>query len=130
MVSVNKHYKLVAVILASLLLMACNSTTEPVAEQTANEVESADLFHQWFAAEFDNHEQHWQDNIDKKKDPDLQVHEHIHHIFAPVETPVLDGEIYFVKQYTDGDPSNVYRQRLYQFLPNSQRRAIQLYQFN
>ena len=84
------------------------------------------LFHQWFAAEFDNHEQHWQDNIDKKKDETLQVHEHIHHILHLWRTPALEGETYFVKQYMDGDPSKVYRQRLYQFVRNEEKGAVQL----
>lgn len=84
------------------------------------------LFHQWFTGEFDNHEQHWQDNIDKKDNPDLQVHEHIHHIFAPLSAPALEGKIYYVKQYMDGDPNKVYRQRLYQFLRNEDKGAVQL----
>lgn len=84
------------------------------------------LFHQWFAAEFDNHEQHWQDNISKEKEPDLQVHEHIHHVFAPLATPALEGTTYFVKQYMDGDPNKVYRQRLYQFVQNEEKGALQL----
>jgi len=99
------------------------NTVDPLQEQK---------FHQWFAAEFDNHEQHWQDNLDLKENPQLQVHEHIHHVFAPLATPVLDGTTYFVKQYMDGDPGKVYRQRLYQFVRNEQKSALQLniFRFN
>ena len=104
-----------------------NQTPEPKVD-TIQEA----LFHQWFAAEFDNHEQHWQDNIEKEKNPEMQVHEHIHHVFAPLATPALEGTTYFVKQYMDGDPSKVYRQRLYQFIQNKEKGALQLniYRFN
>ena len=108
-------------------LTACNSTME-VAKQAAPAVDplQEELFHQWFAAEFDNYEQNWQDKIDAEKDKELQIHEHIHHVFAPLATPALPGETYFVKQYMDGDPSKVYRQRLYQFIRNKEKGALQL----
>ena len=108
-------------------LYSCAST-EQNAQQNAsqNDPLKEALFHEWFAGEFDNHEQNWQDKIDAEKDKELQIHEHIHHVFAPLATPVLDGETYFVKQYSDGDPTKVYRQRLYQFVRNEERGAVQL----
>jgi hypothetical protein len=114
----------------SALLFACSSpqqlneaaNTSTVSEDPIKEK----LFHQWFAGEFDNHEQNWQDKIDAEKDKELQVHEHIHHVFAPLATPALTGDIYFVKQYMDGDASKVYRPRLYQFIRNEEKGAIQL----
>jgi hypothetical protein len=118
--------QIIGVIVTSLMLFACVTTDNAGGIQPEQDPLREALFHQWFAAEFDNHEQHWQDNIDKEKDPDLQVHEHIHHVFAPVPTPALDGETYFVKQYSDGDPTKVYRQRLYQFVRNEEEGALQL----
>lgn len=103
-----------------------NKTTQTLEPQPKVDTIQEALFHQWFAAEFDNHEQHWQDNIEKDKNPDIQVHEHIHHVFAPLATPALQGTTYFVKQYMDGDPSKVYRQRLYQFIQNPEKGALQL----
>ncbi len=124
---------LISAITISILLSACVSSEQT----TTSEIASFDRlyeqkFHQWFAAEFDNHEQHWQDNLNLKENPDLQVHEHIHHVFAPLDTPALDGVTYFVKQYMDGDPNKVYRQRLYQFVRNEKAAALQLniYRFN
>jgi len=120
------------IILASAmvaLIAGCQTTdNNQTVDELASRVDPIQeaKFHQWFAGEFDNHEQHWQDNIDKEKDADLQVHEHIHHVFAPLPTPALEGEIYFVKQYMDGDVSKVYRQRLYQFVRNEEKGAVQL----
>ncbi|NMP30111.1 hypothetical protein HII17_00930 [Thalassotalea sp. M1531] len=111
----------------SFLMLGCANTDSTSASQTvAEDPLKEQLFHQWFAAEFDNYEQNWQDKIDKEKDEALQVHEHIHHVFAPLPTPALAGETYFVKQYMDGDASKVYRQRLYQFVRNKEKGAIQL----
>lgn len=119
--------KLFCVFILGLLLNGCAATSKKTASVSeADDPIREALLHQWFAAEFDNYEQNWQDNIDKEKDPDLQVHEHIHHVFAPLPTPALSGETYFVKQYMDGDPSKVYRQRLYQFVRNEEKGAVQL----
>lgn len=124
--------KIVIAILLGATLAGCatsvkqNLSVAQTAQSRAGDPVKEALFHQWFAAEFDNHEQHWQDNIDKQKQPDLQVHEHIHHIFAPVPTPALEGQTYYVKQYMDGDPAKIYRQRLYQFVRNEEKGAIQL----
>ncbi|QBY04588.1 hypothetical protein E2K93_09385 [Thalassotalea sp. HSM 43] len=120
--------KLMALAVSAILLSGCASQADSQST-TAVPVEDPlkeQLFHSWFAAEFDNHEQHWQDSIDKKDNPELQVHEHIHHVFAPLPTPAMEGETYFVKQYMDGDSNKVYRQRLYQFIRNEQKGAIQL----
>lgn len=107
---------------SSSQLLSENNNVQVVKESPIKE----ELFHQWFAAEFDNYEQNWQDKIDAETNKDLQIHEHIHHVFAPLATPALDGVTYFVKQYMDGDASKVYRQRLYQFIPNEEKGAVQL----
>jgi len=80
------------------------------------------LFLQWFPGEYDNYEQHWQDLEDKVE----QVHEHIHHIFLKVDAPQVGDNVFFVQQYMDGDPSNVYRHRLYSLTEDKQENAIRL----
>jgi hypothetical protein len=120
--------KFISAAITTLLLAGCVATNNAdiVKNAPIEDPLKERLFHQWFAAEFDNYEQNWQDKIDAEKDKELQIHEHIHHVFAPVDAPVLPGEIYFVKQYMDGDPSKVYRQRLYQFIRNEDKAALQL----
>ena len=78
----------------------------------------------WFAGEYDNNEQVWQQAVDGVTPDDR--HEHIHHIFLPVSAPAIGEHTFFVKQYMDGDYENVYRQRLYSFTVNGQRGAIEL----
>ncbi len=84
----------------------------------------------WFAGEYDNNEQVWQQGEDGIAPEDR--HEHIHHIFMPAPVPAIGEHTYFVKQYLDHDYENVYRQRLYHFSANRERDAIELaiYSFN
>ncbi len=101
-----------------------------VTAQAVSETLQADFdrFLEWFPGEYDNHEQHWQDKLDKAP----QVHERIHHIFYPVSAPAIGEHTYFVQQYMDGDPANIYRQRLYRFSVDATEGAIRLdiYSFN
>ena len=87
---------------------------------------AADLDHflGWFAGEYDNNEQVWQQAVDGVAPEER--HEHIHHIFLPVAAPAVGAHTVFVKQYMDGDYENVYRQRLYSFSVNDGRGAIEL----
>lgn len=83
-------------------------------------------FIEWFPGEYDNHEQVWQEGLDDAEHP----HEHLHHIFAPVDVASMaDGanaHTFFVQQYQDADPQNVYRQRLYVLSIDDAEQAILL----
>jgi len=110
---------------AALVLVGCSAAPE---KPEASLTQDFSLFLEWFPGEYDNHEQHWQDKIDKVE----QVHEHIHHLFVPVYAPNIGEHTFFVKQYMDGDPDNVYRQRFYSFSLDEAEQAIRLdiYSFN
>lgn len=75
-----------------------------------------------FAGEFDNFQQVWKEREDKS----LEVHEHIHSIFFPVKISAFGENVFYVKQYMDGNPQKIYRQRVYSFSINKQEQAIQL----
>lgn len=75
-----------------------------------------------FKGEFDNF---WQ--VSKEKDDSVKnVHEHIHSIFAPVSVPAIGENVFYVKQYMDGNPKKIYRQRLYSFKQDDKEKAIRL----
>ena len=76
----------------------------------------------WFEGEYDNYEQVWQ----QKTGDERVVLEHVHHIFKPVDLPQVGEHVFFVKQYQDGDPASVYRQRLYSFTGSEAESAIRL----
>lgn len=79
-------------------------------------------FLDWFEGEYDNYEQVWQQRTDGDKD----ILEHTHHVFKPVDLPQVGEHVFFVKQYLDGDPASVYRQRLYSFSISEVENAIRL----
>jgi len=87
-------------------------------------------FLQWFAGEYDNNEQVWQQAEDGV--PEDQRLEHIHHIFLPVEAPGIGEHTFFIRQYMDGDYENVYRQRLYNMVMDEDEKAVrlQIFSFN
>lgn len=85
---------------------------------------SADLAQltEWFEGRFDNY---WQSRSETSEEVE-EPHGRIHSIFAPVEWPELGEHIFYVQQYADGDPSKIYRQRIYQFTANEEENAVQL----
>jgi hypothetical protein len=80
----------------------------------------------WFTGEFDNFQQVWKEKEEQREGKTVELHEHIHSIFFPVSVPAFGSNVFYVKQYMDGDPRKIYRQRLYAFSVNTQEQAIQL----
>lgn len=63
--------------------------------------------------------------------PDLKTPEaaqvnRIHSIFRKVALPAFGENVFYVEQYGDGDPSKIYRQRIYAFTPDYQEGSIKL----
>lgn len=78
----------------------------------------------WFAGEFDNMEQvYFNENLGF---PQAERHGRIHHIFTPVDLPAFPGRIFYVEQYQNNDPEDVYRQRIYSFEADADENAIRL----
>jgi hypothetical protein len=83
-----------------------------------------ELMMSWFAGEFDNNQQVQEQK--EMEEPPEQPHEWIHSIFVPVELPAFGDHVFYVEQYSDGDPTKIYRNRLYSFAINEAEQAIQL----
>jgi len=79
---------------------------------------------QWFPGEYDNQEQVFFNNT-LEVDEDLR-HNRIHHHFVPVDLPDFPGTTFYVQQYQNDDPSDVYRQRIYSFEPDFEENATRL----
>jgi hypothetical protein len=75
-----------------------------------------------FEGEFDNFQQVWEEREARSEAP----HEHIHSIFARVTLPAFGGHVFYVQQYEGGDPTRIYRQRLYSFAADAGAAAIRL----
>jgi len=79
---------------------------------------------EWFPGEYDNQEQvYFNDNLNVPED---ERHGRIHHIFAPVDLPNFPGETFYIQQYQNDDPADIYRQRIYSFEPDHDENAIRL----
>jgi hypothetical protein len=114
----KKIYK----ILITILLI--NSTFPSFSQSKGANNLSSDmkLMLSMFKGEFDNF---WQ--VAKEKEDSVKnVHEHIHSIFAPVSVPALGENVFYVKQYMDGNPKKIYRQRLYSFKQDDKEKAVRL----
>jgi hypothetical protein len=86
--------------------------------------EDLELMMSWFAGEFDNHLQVVEEK--EAENPPEQFHEWIHSTFAPVDLPEFGEHVFYVEQYIEGDPTNIYRNRIYSFSVDDDEDAIQL----
>lgn len=82
------------------------------------------LFVSWFEGRFDN-------ELQVFFEPDLNVpeearHDRIHSSFRRIDLPAFGEHVFYVEQNTDGDPTRVYRQRIYVLRPDYDARAIRL----
>jgi len=78
----------------------------------------------YFPGRYDNDLQVYFDG--ELKTPEAERNGRIHSIFAPVSLPAFGPNIIYVEQYSDNDPSKIYRQRLYRFSADHKENAIRL----
>lgn len=96
------------------------------AQQPNNEVLKKDfsLFLGWFPGRYDNSLQtFWEPDL---KIPEEDRHNRIHSIFKAVDLPDFGKNVFYVEQYEDGDPTRIYRQRIYSFSIDEKENAIRL----
>jgi len=116
----------------SIILTACSAQTTDVEAQEKKK-ESAEVqilkrdfkrMMEWFPGRYDNQEQvYFNDNLNVPED---ERHGRIHHIFTPVDLPDFPGETFYIEQYQNDDPTDVYRQRIYSFEPDFEENATRL----
>lgn len=106
-----------------MLLLATPAAAQPAAAGTVLDRDLA-LFVSWFEGRFDN-------ELQVFFAPDLNVpdedrHNRIHSSFRRVAVPGLGAHVFYVEQYADGDPEQVYRQRVYSLRADAEANAIRL----
>ncbi|MGJ3232577.1 MAG: chromophore lyase CpcT/CpeT [Oceanicaulis sp.] len=98
----------------------------PVSAQAPQGVQDADFaeFLSWFEGRFDNdHQVFFAEALGVPEDA---RHERIHSIFRPVDPPQIGAHVFYVEQYSNADPADLYRQRLYVFEPVYETGEIRL----
>jgi hypothetical protein len=100
--------------------------TPPAPVLSARNVLEKDLatLLQWFPGRYDNDLQVYFDG--ELNTPQENRNGRIHSIFAPVTLPAFGPNTFYVEQYADGDPSKIYRQRIYRFSADHGENAIKL----
>ena len=77
-----------------------------------------------FPGRYDNQEQvYFEEELGV---PEGERHERTHHIFHPIKLENFPGETFYVQQYQNDDPADIYRQRIYSFEPDHDENAIRL----
>ena len=114
--------------IARLTALLLTLATAPAWAQTAppQALQEADFatFLTWFEGRFDNDGQVlFADELDVPEDA---RHERIHSIFRPVDLPEIGEHVFYVEQYSNADPTRIYRQRIYVFEPVFETGEIRL----
>lgn len=66
----------------------------------------------WWAGEYDNNEQIVRQSGGGLSEPVFEPHFRIHSHIVPVELPSLGDHVFYIEEYKNNDPSNLYRIRL------------------
>ena len=107
---------------AVVLLLALSLSAPPIAAAEKDLRGDLEQLLEWFGGRFDNY---WQARTDEAEEVE-EPHDRIHSIFAPMDLPQVGEHVFYVQQYSDGDPDRIYRQRLYTFAVNDEEKAIEL----
>jgi hypothetical protein len=113
---------LFALAFAALFLDAAQAQTRTPAQALLDR--DLATFVSWFEGRFDN-------ELQVFFEPDLNTpedarHDRIHSSFRRIDLPAMGEHVFYVEQSANGDPTQVYRQRLYVLRADYARNAIRL----
>jgi CpeT/CpcT family (DUF1001) len=123
-------FKSLALAAATVLLLTTPTAPiqaqTPAAPITARNVLDKDMARmlELFPCRYDNDLQVYFDG--ELNTPQENRNGRIHSIFAPVTLPAFGPNVFYVEQYADGDPSKIYRQRIYRFSADYTENAVKL----
>ena len=111
---------------ARKLLLVAGMSMSSIAVADSNAILDRDMqtFLEWFPGVYDNQEQVYFEKV--LEVPEDERHERIHHTFAPVDMPAFGEHVFYVQQYIDDNPEDIYRQRIYVFTADYDENAIRL----
>lgn len=112
--------------IVAALIVAVSGRALVAQPRAAEPVLAKDMaaFLDWFPGRYDNDLQvFWEPEL---KVPEDARHERVHSIFRPVALPAFGAHVFYVEQYAEGDPTKVYRQRIYSFDQDDAEKAIRL----
>ncbi len=112
--------KKLAIFLSTLVIGSSASA------QTANDILDRDFREMmgWLEGEFDNSEQYYFE--EEMSVPEEERKTRIHMTFKKVDVPAIGENVYYLEQYTENNPENIGRQRLFSFTPDYDNHAIRM----
>jgi hypothetical protein len=108
---------------ASASAQSNNPNATPPSARSVLDKDMARLL-EWFPGRYDNDLQVYFDG--ELNTPQANRNGRIHSIFAPVALPAFGPNVFYVEQYSDGDPTKIYRQRIYRFSADYTENAVKL----
>ena len=112
--------KKLAILLSTLVIGSSASA------QTSNDILERDFreMMSWLEGEFDNSEQFYFE--EEMSVPEEERKTRIHMTFKKVDVPEIGNNVYYLEQYTENNPQNIGRQRLFSFAPDYENHAIRM----
>ena len=86
------------------------------------------ILSEWFEGEFDNEEQVWFQADPRSATPEPERHERIHTMHRRLDLPSFGDHVFYVEEYKDNDPQDVYRKRLVIFSSGPAKGEIRMQQ--
>ncbi|GAB5486938.1 MAG: hypothetical protein Pars2KO_05080 [Parasphingorhabdus sp.] len=84
------------------------------------------LLTDWFEGQFDNEEQVWFQNLQGDKLAEKDRHQRIHTTHRRVDLPQFGKDVFYIEEYLDNDPKNIFRQRIVIFTTDGKTRQIRM----
>ncbi|MEO9467996.1 chromophore lyase CpcT/CpeT [Parasphingorhabdus sp.] len=84
------------------------------------------LLTDWFEGNFDNEEQIWFQKLQGDALAEKDRHQRIHTIHRRVDLPQFGKNVFYIEEYLDNDPKNVFRQRIVIFSTDGKTRQIRM----
>ena len=82
----------------------------------------------WFEGEFDNEEQRWFQADPRSNTPEDERHVRVHATHTRIDAPDFGKHVFYVEEYTENNPEQVYRQRLVIFSTAADADGIRMQQ--
>lgn len=117
-------------VLSLLAAVSCTTTEFTAHADTENDPNARDLLilTDWFEGEFDNEEQLWFERDPRSNTPEDDRHQRVHTIHKRMDAPQFGDHVFYVEEYSDHDPTQIFRQRIVIFSSDSEAGQIRMRQ--
>lgn len=115
---------------AIVLIAGCANIASTALADTESDPNARDLLilTDWFEGEFDNEEQLWFERDPRSNTPEDDRHQRVHTIHKRMDADQFGEHVFYVEEYSDHDPTNVFRIRIVIFSSDPELGKIRMQQ--